>query len=175
MKRYICILRGVNVGGHRKILMKDLVILLEKEKLQNVKTYIQSGNIAFNSDSFSHTELATKIKSLIEKEYGFVVPVIILTKKEIEETIQNLPFSNVIHTHVTFLKSAPSKELVESLNLIDYSPEQFVVKGNVVYLKSIEKYHQLKLSNQFFEKALKVTATTRNWKTVIKLKELAEA
>ncbi len=175
MKRYICILRGINVGGHRKILMNDLVVLLEKENFQNVKTYIQSGNIAFNSVSLSHTDLETKIKSIIEKEYGFDVPIIVLTKKEIEETIKNFPFSDAIHAHVTFLQSIPSKELVESLNLIDYSPEEFVVNGKFVYLKSIEKYHQSKLSNNFFEKKLKVAATTRNWKTVIKLKELAEA
>lgn len=175
MKRYVCILRGINVGGHRKILMKDLISLLEKEKLKNVRTYIQSGNVAFDSEPLSIESLESLIKSLITREYGFDVPVLVLTKEEIEETIIGFPFSDEINAHVTFLQSKPSKEFIEELKSIDFSPEEFIIKGKAVYLKCIEKYHQSKLSNNFFEKKLKVAATTRNWKTVNKLKELAEA
>lgn len=175
MKRYLCILRGINVGGHRKILMKDLVLLLEKANLQNVKTYIQSGNVSFDSEVLPNEVLEGKIKLLIEKQFGYDVPVIVLTKEEIEDTINGFPFSDEINAHVTFLQSKPSKQLIEELKSVDYTPEEFIIKGKVVYLKSIEKYHQSKLSNNLFEKKLKVAATTRNWKTVNKLKELAEA
>lgn len=173
MKRYICILRGINVGGHRKILMKDLTLLLEKDKLENIKTYIQSGNISFDSTISSNSKLEELITNRIKSEYGYDVPVIILTKEEIDLTINNFPYNDEDNKHVTFLQTKPSKELVSKLQLKEYNSEDFIINGKVIYLNTVEKYHQSKLSNNLFEKQLKVSATTRNWKTVKKLKELA--
>lgn len=174
MKRYVCLLRGINVGGHRKILMKDLIILFEESKLKNIKTYLQSGNVSFDSKEESNEILESKIKLLIEKQYGFEVQVIVLAKEEIQKTINCFPFSEEKNTYVTFLQSEPSIQLLNEIKEVSYLPEEFTINGKVIYLKCVEKYHQSKLSNNFFEKKLRVNATTRNWKTVNKLKELAE-
>lgn len=175
MNRYICILRGINVGGHRKILMKDLITLLEKNGYVNVKTYIQSGNIALNTKFNLAIEIEESITGLINSNYGFDVPVIAVTKGEVEKVIKNLPFDDEENTHVTFLKSMPLENDLNQIIPEDFLPEKLVISGKMVYLKCVDKYHKSKLSNQLFEKKLKVSATTRNWKTVKKLLELAEA
>ncbi len=171
--RYICILRGINVGGHRKILMKDLIASLENEEFKDVKTYIQSGNIGFDYNETKPSFLEIKIKKIIENQYGFDVPTIVLTGKEVENVINNFPFGDVENTHVTFLQTIPNERLVEELQHLEFSPDEFIINEKAIYLKCTNKYHKSKLSNNFFEKKLKTSATTRNWKTVIKLKELA--
>lgn len=171
MRRLVCILRGINVGGKRKILMKDLRALLEKEGFINIKTYIQSGNIGFDS-SEEITQLQDKIENLIKIEFGFDVPVIVLDQNNIQKIIKGMPYDESENIHITFLKDTPKVDDIKSIEEIDFLPEEFKIKVRAVYLKCVEKYHKSKLSNNFFEKKLKVTATTRNWKTVNKLAEL---
>ncbi|MCT4580409.1 MAG: DUF1697 domain-containing protein [Flavobacteriales bacterium] len=171
MKRLVAILRGINVGGKRKILMKDLSSLLEKEGFINVKTYIQSGNIGFDSSENS-SQSVTKIENLIKLNFGFEVPVVVLEQNQIQEIIDKMPYDESENIHITFLKEPPAKENIDSIPVNDYLPEAFKITPYAVYLKCVDKYHQSKLSNNFFEKKLGVTATTRNWKTVNKLVEL---
>lgn len=171
MRRLVCILRGINVGGKRKILMKDLRALLEKEGFINIKTYIQSGNIGFDS-SEEITLLQDKIENLIKNDFGFDVPVIVLEQKNIQEIIKGMPYDESENIHITFLKDAPKVDYIKSIEEIDFLPEEFEITDRAVYLKCVEKYHKSKLFNNFFEKKLNVLATTRNWKTVNKLAEL---
>lgn len=171
MKRFVCILRGINVGGKRKILMKDLRGILEDNNFKNVKTYIQSGNIGFDS-SEKHSELAIKVEKIILAHFGFEVPVIVLKQDTVYEIIKAMPYSEEENLHVTFLKEVPSQEKVEVIRAIDFKPEEYLITDKAVYLKCADKYHKSRLSNNFFEKKLEVTATTRNWKTVNKLVEL---
>ncbi len=153
MNKKIAILRGINVGGKRKILMSDLKTLCGKLGLKNVTTHIQSGNIIFDSDQ-ENAELENKL----------------------EQTIRNNPFfdehADINQLHLTFLKDKPKKENVETILSCDYEPDKCKIDGQNVFIYCAGKYHQSKLSNNFFEKKLKVGATTRNWKTVLKLREL---
>lgn len=180
MKTFISILRGINVSGQKKILMADLKALYESLKLKDVATYIQSGNVLFkSSENLSDLEFAVKIKKSIHKKYGFEVPVIIRSKEEIEKIVSNNPFladknMDLKKLHVTFLSEIPATENVGSIASISYSPDQFIISGKEVYLYIPVSYGETKLSNNFFEKKLKVSATTRNWNTVNKLLELAE-
>ena len=171
--KYISILRGINVGGKRKIVMKDLVKLYENLGFTSVKTYIQSGNVLFDA---VETPKASDVEDAIKKNYGFDVPVIISTENDWLKTIASNPFlSDEIdpkQLHVTFLDSVPKEEIVQQISTLDYSPDSFTIKDKVVYLKCENPYHKTKLSNAFFEKKLNQKATTRNWKTVNKIGEL---
>ena len=180
MQTFISILRGINVSGQKKILMADLKALYENLKFSEVKTYIQSGNVIFKSDSkLSDLQFAEKIKREILKNFKFEVPVIIRTKEELKKIIAQNPFMeekniDLKKLHATFLSETPAKEKIEQIKEVDFSPDQFIIKGKEIYLHIPNSYGETKLSNNFFEKKLKVTATTRNWNTVNKLFELAE-
>ena len=180
MSKKIAILRGINVGGKRKILMADLKALFETLGHQNVSTYIQSGNVFFEADpSISHFDLAKQITASIHTKYAFEVPVIIRDHEALKTAIQNNSFYQeepdaLAQYHLTFLSEKPTPENLAKTETYDYPPDQFVIKDQEVFIKCAGKYHQTKLSNNFFEKKLKVQATTRNWKTVLKLFELSK-
>lgn len=180
MQTFISILRGINVSGQKKILMADLKDLYESLKLKDIITYIQSGNVIFKSnEKLSDIALAKKIETAIFKKYDFDVPVIIRSKDEIHKIISTNPFLKernieAKRLYVTFLSETPAKENVESVKRFDFSPDRFFITGKEVYLCVSNGYGETKLSNNFFEKKLKVNATTRNWNTVQKLLELAE-
>lgn len=178
MPTFISILRGINVSGQKKILMADLKSLYENLKFKDVKTYIQSGNVVFKSDEkLSDIDLAQKIEITIDKKYNFDVPVIIRSKEELGKIILANPFLkenniDVKKLHVTFLSQIPATKSVESMEEINYSPDQFIIKGKEIYLYIPGSYGETKLSNNFFEKKLKLSSTTRNWNTVNKLFEM---
>jgi uncharacterized protein (DUF1697 family) len=179
MQTFISILRGINVSGQKKILMIHLKALYEDLKFKEVTTYIQSGNVIFKSnEKVSDTELAKKIEGAIYKKYDFEVPVIIRSEDEMKKIISANPFLkekdiDKKKLHVTFLSEIPLKENGESIENIDFSPDKFFIKGKEVYLHVPNGYGETKISNNFFEKKLKVKATTRNWNTVNKLSEMA--
>lgn len=179
MQVYISILRGINVSGQKKILMADLKALYESLKFKDVTTYIQSGNVVFKSDSkLSDAALAQKIEAAIFKKYAFTVPVIVRNIHQLENIISGNPFLketsiDLEKLHVTFLSEIPGKSPVAAIMLLDYPPDRFSVSGQEVFLFTPGGYGETKLSNKFFENKLKVTATTRNWKTVNKLLEIA--
>lgn len=177
MNRKIGILRGINVGGKRKILMADLKSLCEELGLKNVTTYIQSGNLIFNSDK-PNSDLENELEKAIFEKYGFDVPVIVRTERELENSINNNPFfdkgTGIKQLHLTFLKEKPNKENIDKAVTVSYEPDKFKIDDKDVFICCAGKYHESKLTNTFFEKQLKVGATTRNWKTVMKLLELSK-
>lgn len=180
MQTFISILRGINVSGQRKILMADLKTLYESLKFKEIKTYIQSGNVVFKSDSkISDIQLARKIEKAIFTKYNFEVPVIIRTKEELEKIVSQNPFVkekniDLKKLHVTFLSESPANEKVELVKEINFLPDRFAIKGKEIYLHIPGSYGETKLSNKFFEDKFKVSATTRNWNTVNKLFEMAQ-
>lgn len=179
MTTYISILRGINVGGQKKIRMEDLKALYESLNFNDVITYIQSGNVIFKTvEKITSTDLQNTIEEAIQNKYGFHVPVIVKTVEEIQHTIKNNPFieeNNIDKEklHVTFLAEVPAKSNLEKLHTYNFPPDRFLVIGKDIYLSCPVNYGNSKLSNNFFESKLKVTATTRNWRTVNTLLELA--
>ena len=176
MTKYIAILRGINVGGKRKILMADLKELFSEIGFADIQTYIQSGNVIFNTKrKDDNIELANKIEQSIAKNYDFKVPVIVRDVEELNEAISNNPFfekNDIERLHLTFLKEVPETEKLDKIKTYDYSPDKFEIKDKNVFVYCSGKYSDSKLTNKFFESKLKVLATTRNWKTVLKLLEL---
>ena len=177
--KYIAILRGINVSGQKKIIMKDLKQLLETLDCSDVITYIQSGNVIceYTGDAVA---LKIDIEEAIVKQYGFDVPVLVRTSADYQRIIDECPFGKVdlvtegTKVLLTFLAEVPSDEACAELMTHVKSPEQLVIKGHQVYLHCPNGYGRSKLSNVFLEKKLKVQATTRNWKTINKLCELSQ-
>ena len=178
MSIFIAILRGINVSGQKKILMAELKVLFESLGFENVLTYIQSGNIAFSApDTKTKVEIGNAIEAAISKQYGFHVPTLILTKVDLGKAVKKNPFIkqegiDLTKLHLTFLGSSPTADNLQKLDDIDCSPDQFIIDSLNIYVHCPNGYGRTKLSNNFFESKLKVTATTRNLKTVNKLLEL---
>jgi len=180
MTTYITILRGINVGGHKSIKMADLRQLFIGLGFKNVQTYIQSGNVIFQNPMNTDTQLLeTLIANKISETFGFVIPVLVLTLNDLKSAIENNPFisdktKDPVYQHLTFLSAIPEKESVGKLDSGNYNSDQFVCTGKIIYLYCPNGYGKTKLTNTFFEMKLKVTATTRNWKTVNELVVMAE-
>lgn len=172
--KYIALLRGINVGGNKKIKMADLRDLLTANGFENVKTYIQSGNVAFEHSTESVANLIMKMMRLIQEQYGFEVKVIIKTANEIEKitdeipdfVLQDLPLNFVF---AMLLDNIPQKENVNKLLTQDFSPDRIVIQNDVVYLACPNGISNSKLNNNFIEKQLNVSSTARNFKTMRKL------
>lgn len=181
MQTFISILRGINVSGQKKIVMTDLKTLYENLEFEDVVTYIQSGNVIFKTNKkAANTELAAIIEKAIFDKYNFNVPVIIRTAEEIKHVISSNPFvSNkeidIEKLHVTFLAETPKQASLERIKSFDYPPDKFVIIRKEAFLYCPINYGETKLSNKFFESKLRVSATTRNWKTINKLFEIAAA
>ena len=178
MKTIISILRGINVSGKNKIPMAELKLLYEKAGFKNVTTYIQSGNVVFSAKEETAKELEDKIKQLIFKKWGFAVPVIVRTVEEMQAVVNSNPFLkmkgiDLEKLHVTFLADLPAKENIEKIKQYQYKPDEYIIDTREVYLSCPGGYGSTKLSNTFFESKLKVTATTRNWRTVNELVRIA--
>jgi uncharacterized protein (DUF1697 family) len=159
--------------------MADLKSLYEFLGFQNVVTYIQSGNVIFDTTVKNKDVLKAKIEDAIEKRFKFYVPVQIRTNREIGNILENCPFGSVdlgddgTKVLVTFLSSKPSEVRVSYIQKYVLPPEKLFVRGKEVYLYCPNGYGKSKLSNIFLEHKLGVEATTRNWKSVNKLHELS--
>ncbi|NNE32081.1 MAG: DUF1697 domain-containing protein [Winogradskyella sp.] len=176
MNTYIALLRGINVGGHKKIPMAALRDLLTAAGLVNVKTYIQSGNVIFQSSSKSKVNLETLIKTTIKNGFDFDVPVQVKQPSEIRSIIEGCPFSTDIITSSYFmlLNQGPEKGLLYELQQEKNDEEPFVILNNCIYIHYEHGAGKSKRGVNWFEKKLKVDATARNYRTMVKLLSLSE-
>ncbi|WP_291868684.1 DUF1697 domain-containing protein [Maribacter sp.] len=177
-KTYIALLRGINVSGHKKIKMADLRFLLEKEGFTNVKTYIQSGNVIFSGKEEESTKLEHQIRALIKNNYKFEVPVLVKTAEQIKAILAKNPYKDtedLTNNKIYFvlLKETPNVENITVLSSIPFDNEKLVITPNCVYLRCALGAGKAKCTNNFIENKLKVSATTRNYKTMQKVLELA--
>jgi uncharacterized protein (DUF1697 family) len=172
MHTYISMLRGINVSGQKMIKMTDLKALYESLRCSNVATYIQSGNVGFRSGSNDPFSIGTSIEKAIEKSFGFSVTVILRRPAEFRKVINKCPFLGTARVdesrlYVTFLKSRPAPSLVKAIAPVPVkTADIYEIAGSEIYLHCPDGYGKTLFSNSFFEKHLKVAATTRNWKTV---------
>lgn len=178
MTTYISILRGINVSGKKMIKMNALSRMYEGLGFDNIKTYVQSGNVIFTSGDKDVKEIEKVISSQIEAEFGFDVPVIVFDTKTLEAIIENNPFSkdgskDATFMHVTFLADTPVEFNKEVIVRKKQPDEEIAFAPNAVYLYCPYGYGRTKLNNNFIESKLKVKATTRNWKTTNELLKLA--
>lgn len=175
MNTYIAFIRGINVSGQKLIRMAELKHHLESIGFSGVKTYIQSGNLVFGSEENSPEKVRTSIEEKILSEYGFEADVLIRLPDEITKIIAGNPFADrdLERLYVTLLAEEPAEAHIEKLKTFDHSPEEFFLIGKTIYFYAPNGYGRAKMNNNFFESKLKVKATTRNWKTINVLAEMA--
>ena len=176
-KRYLCLLRGINVSGQKKIIMKDLRDLFSKNGCREVNTYIQSGNILFTRKESSKEELSVFIEELLLKEYGWEIPSLILDELGLEKLIMNNPYPNISKStlnkpYVCIPNKKLTKSQIELFKDIHFEDEFYKPTKYGIYLYATKEANKCKLSNNFFEKKLGISCSTRNWRTLLKLQLL---
>ena len=175
----ISMLRGVNVGGHNKIKMDALRALYESLRLQDARTYIQSGNVIFRTEERDLLALTKRVQNGIERRFGFRPDVIVRTTSELRDAVARNPFArrrgiDPSKLLVTFLANDPGPEARDRVLRIKTDPEELRIDGRELYIYFPNGMARPKLSWAFIEKTLKTSGTGRNWNTVTKLLEIAE-
>jgi len=176
--RVVALLRGINVGKTKRMAMADLRELMEDAGYDDVRTYVQSGNVVFRSDGAIE---AKPLEDAIEDQFGIDVTVILRTAKELATVVSRNPYLAAdpdvdrSRLYVTFLADRPAKGALDGIDLATFAPDGFQLIGRELYLHYPNGYGRTKLSNDFFERRTKLRATTRNWNTVTKLVELSRS
>lgn len=177
MSNRIALLRSVNVLGRNMIKMPELVRAFENERFRNVRTYIQSGNILFDAEEELAEVLSGKISELITRNFGLKIHAVILTPRELEDIVARNPFVkkpgiDLSKQHVTFLDRDADPDRAEKLLSYHYPPDEIIIGNRAVYVHCPDGYGRTKYHNNFIEKKLTATATSRNWNTCLKLLEM---
>jgi uncharacterized protein (DUF1697 family) len=169
-------LRAVNVGG-RKLKMEDLRALFVGLGHSEVRTYVQSGNVVFTSSVRSPARLARAVEDRIERDLDLDVTVLVRTGRELADVVRSNPFvkavTDLATLHVTFLSGTPPAARLSDIEPAAWAPDEFRVAGREVYLHCPGGYGRTKLNNAFWERRLDLAGTTRKWRTVTTLCEMA--
>ena len=179
MPIYVAMLRGINIGPHKRIKMDDLRKSFEGLGFERVMTYIQSGNVIFTAGKSSPAALGKRIESKIVSDFGFSVSVILRTSTDLDKVLAANPFLNNRgldreKLHVTFLSDIPAPSALEKLAGFTVAPDQSRCIGKEVFLHLPNGFSASSLWKVPWEKALGVVTTTRNWKTVNALYQLCQ-
>jgi len=173
MRTYVALLRGINVSGRNVIKMHNLCDALQGAGLENIRSYIQSGNLVFGSQINDTMDLASIISERIKQQFNMEIPVMVLLQDELFSVKNENPFILLqIPSHqlyVSFLEASPEPDRLALLMKTDFNPDELIVSGKVIYLWCKSGYGKTRLTNDFFENKLKMRVTTRNWNTINKL------
>jgi uncharacterized protein (DUF1697 family) len=168
---YIALLRGINVGGHNKIKMDVLRQCCSELGWKNVKTYIQSGNVIFQSAEKDTNLLAESLAFKLREHLEKTISILVVSLPELQEMYENNPFIIDRHLstdklHLVILKDAPTAEQINQIPVDLYKPDEFILRGKALYLYLPNGVADSKLANTSFEKKFNTQATARNWKTL---------
>lgn len=175
MIRYVAFLRGINVSGQKIIRMEKLIQIFASLKLKNIKTYIQSGNVIFDSTEKNTDVLTKKIEFGLNKSLGYKVTVLLRTMPELEKMVMSNPFKKIktdenVKPYVTFLSEAPKIKWELPFQSKKKDIEVFEIKNRDVFCLGLPLPDgRFGFPNTFIEKEFNISATTRNWATVNKI------
>jgi len=173
--QHILLLRGINLGSTNRISMPDLRALLEDSGFKDVRTYVQSGNVVLSGTG----DVAKKVERLVAKEFGLHIPVVVRTRAQLAKVVELNPLAKVAKNpkryQVSFLDAKPAREIVRRVEEAAAPGERVVVHGREIYAWHPDTIARSKLWALLAGQNLGVTATARNWATVQKLLELADA
>jgi uncharacterized protein (DUF1697 family) len=176
MNTYIALLRGINVGGNNKLPMRELVPLLQGLGLHNVKSYIQSGNVVFQSEPADPTRLSHAITGAIRQSHGFAPYVFILDRDALQTAVAANPFPEAEtepkSLHLFFMDASPQSLSAEALDRVKAPDERYRLIGQVFYLHAPAGIGRSKLA-ETVGKGWGVNITARNWRTVTKVLDIA--
>ena len=176
MTRWIALLAGINVGGKTTVPMAELRKVFTELGYQQVQTYIQSGNVLFEADTDSEATLLKAIRPALSAAFGWDIEVLLRTLPELEAVLAGNPFADrqddPTKLLVTFLAAKPAADRVAKLQPPPGETGELKLVGREIYLHTPDGYGKSKLNNAQLAKLTGVAATTRNWKSVGKLREL---
>jgi uncharacterized protein (DUF1697 family) len=178
MTTSISLLRGINVGGQKRLRMETLRQIYSDLGFSNIRTYVQSGNVVFESSAIDRSALVEKIEVKIEQTCGYHVEVFVRQANEIQRILEGNPFLTYRNEdpgklHITFYYQSPSETSLAKLTAPVGITDEFALAEMAVYLFCPNGYGKTKLSNSFFERKLGILVTTRNWNTVNALYKMA--
>jgi len=178
-RTYLALLRGINVGGKNMLPMKTLTGIFSDAGCGEVRTYIQSGNVVFTAAPRVADKLTSVISARIQESLGLSVPVVLRTAGDVERIATSNPFRSrgvpEDITYVMFLAHKPDPQAVAGLDPERSPGDEFIVQGGEIYLHLRNGAATTKLTNAYFDSKLKTVSTSRNWRTVLKLREMTMA
>ncbi len=177
--KYITLLRGINVSGKNTINMADLRQLYQDLELKNVKSYIQTGNVVFETQETSKNKIIENIKTAVFQKYKYDIQIIIREQTEFASILTKNPFlientDDLKKIYVAFLNRMPAKEHVEKLQNEQFISEKIYFQKTEIYLHYPNWYGKSKINHNFLENRLKCYVTLRNWRSIQKIQELLE-
>ena len=177
MIKYLALLRGINVSGHNMIKMDALKKMLENMGFQNVEMYIQSGNVFLESEEENAASIGFKIKQEIAKVFGYDVPIVMVSKTDLELCFKNNPFlkekeCDIKKLYVAFISKELTAAAINDLKISNFKPDEATIDAARIYIKYAIGAGKTNLDQKYIEKKLNVVATIRNWNTVTKLLEM---
>ncbi|PWB25431.1 DUF1697 domain-containing protein [Flavobacterium sp. HTF] len=176
---HLCLLRGINVSGHNMMKMEALKTMLESLGFQNVRTYLQSGNVFVDTEEESASKVGFMIKQEIFRVFGHEVPAIVIAKEDLELCFKNNPFVkekdiDIKKLYVVFVASVLKKENIHDLKISQFKPDEAVIDENRIFIKYAIGAGKTRLELKYIEKKLNITGTIRNWNTVTNLLKMYE-
>jgi len=173
---WVALLRAVNLGSRNRVPMAELRDVLADAGCGSVATYIQSGNAVFTSPRSDRDALARELELAIRAAFDVETVVILRTEAELARTVRSHPFGpDTTHSHVTFLAAEPPREAVRRLEALDVAPDEVRVAGADVHLRLPGGQQGARMTPARLERELGVPGTNRNWRTVVRLAEMASA
>ena len=174
MTTHLALLRGINVSGHSMIKMEALKTTLEAIGFQNVQTYIQSGNVFVDTEEESAAAVGFKIKQEIFKVFGYEVPVVVISKADLEACFNNNPYlkEKEIDTkklYVAFISTTLQSTSINDLKISQFKPDEASIDSNKIFIKYAVGAGKTRFDQKYIEKKLNVIATIRNWNSVTQL------
>jgi uncharacterized protein (DUF1697 family) len=177
--RHIALLRGINVGGHRRVPMARLREVVAEQGGHDVATYVQSGNVVFSSSERSAAKAGKRLERAIAQAFGFEVDVVMRSCAQLAAIVAANPFAGAAaepkHLHVLFLAARVAAERVADIDADDHAPAAFRLRGTEIYLWTPGGIGDSRLARALSDRRLGTEATARNWRTVLTLLEMARA
>jgi len=168
---WVCLLRGVNVGGHNRLPMPDLRVALAEVGFGDVRTYVQSGNNVLDSPARARAEVAGAVGAVIEQRFGLTVPVVVRTPAQLRKVLAWDPFPEVSGTepkrvNVIHLMAEPDRDRVAGLLAEDVGPDAIAVRGEEAVVHYRVNIHGSRITGDWLARRLGVEGTARNWRTL---------
>jgi uncharacterized protein (DUF1697 family) len=176
MTRWVALLAGINIGGRTTVPMAELREVFADLGYREVKTYIQSGNVLFEDDTDKEDGLLAAISPALSAKFGWDIPVLLRTGPELDAVLDGNPFQarqdDPTKLLVTFLSAEPAPDRAARLKPPPGETGELKLVGRQIYLHTPDGYGRSKLNNAALAKIVGLPATTRNWKSVAKLRDL---
>jgi uncharacterized protein (DUF1697 family) len=177
-RTYVALMRGINVGGHNRLPMTDLVSIFEEAGCSGARSYIQSGNVLFHASATLARKLPEEVSRLIASRFGYQVPVVLREAAELEAIASDNPFLQAGYDpkklHMMFLAERPSPARAAALDPDRFAPDAFHLRGRDIYLYFPQGTARSKLTTSYVGRAMNTVCTVRNWNTLGKIVDLSK-